>query len=80
MKVWEKLKHSVNCKGQSEYTPLWHNSKLSEIQKIGKIKEWDNRGINRLIQLYKGNILKSFEELKEEFGISSKSYFCIHTG
>lgn len=34
---------------------------------IGKVKHWEIQGMNRLIQLYDGNNLKTFWDFRREF-------------
>lgn len=62
-------------KGATEYTPLWKNKNLDEVRGIKRHREWERQGINRLIQLYEGSIMKTFSDLKREFNISNNSLF-----
>lgn len=52
-KMWESVKTLMEYRGFTEYSPIWNNKKLHKLQFMGKIKEWENQGINRLAHLYK---------------------------
>lgn len=65
------VKQPMGYKGVTEYSPIWNNKHLQELLIIGRNKEWEKQGINWLIQLYEGNTLKSFAELKKEYGVQN---------
>lgn len=65
VKVCDTVKTLLGYRGLTEYTPLWENRNLDEIQKMGKIKEWERCGIKFMSQLYKDDTLKSFQELRQ---------------
>lgn len=73
--VWKATKSLMGYDGFTEYAPLWHNRNLQEVVAMGEFKEWERWGINRLSQLYKGNVLKSFGELQIENGIPRQTFF-----
>lgn len=68
-KIWQSVKRMMGYRGVTEYSPIWYNKHLQELLIIGKIKEWERHGIKRLIQLYGSKTLKSFAELRHEYGI-----------
>lgn len=39
MRVWDTVKTILDYRGFTEFTPLWENSKLGELWKIGTIRE-----------------------------------------
>lgn len=40
-RVWEAAKKTLGYRGFTEYSPLWENSNLGEVQKLGIIGEWE---------------------------------------
>lgn len=55
LKVWKIVKALKGLGGMTKCTPLWNNKNLRELESIGKIKEWEIKGIDRLAQLYEGS-------------------------
>lgn len=74
-KIWKTVKKQMRYNGFTDYTPTWNNRNLQEILKIGKVRELENQGINRLRQLYTGNTLKKFPELECEFNLPQSTFF-----
>lgn len=65
----------MGYRGVTEYTPLWNNSNLQETFLIGKAKAWEIQGIKRLRQLYVGNTLKKFSDLRRKFNIPQCTFY-----
>lgn len=61
--------------GLTEYAPIWSNRYLQELAPMEKINAWEELGIGRLVQLYVGSTLKSFAELRREYGIPNHSFY-----
>lgn len=66
----------MGYKGFTEFSPIWHNKSLQELLALEKNRIWEYYGISRLAQLYEDNILKSFTELRREYGIPKKTFYC----
>lgn len=75
MKIWKAVKLLSGQGGVTECTPLWDNRNLQELETIGRIKEWEIKGINRLVQLYEGRMLKTFTTLREEYDIPKHTFY-----
>lgn len=74
-KVWQTVKRIMGYKGVSEHLPIWHNKYLHELLTIEKNRLWERYGVSRLIQLYEGDTLKSFAELRQEYGVPNKIFY-----
>lgn len=61
--------------GYTEFSPIWDNKHLQEVENVEKSKECERCGLRRLAKLYKDTILKSFQELREEYGVSRQSFY-----
>lgn len=61
--------------GLTEYAPIWDNKYLPDLIPMGKIKEWEVSGIKKLAQFYGGSTLKSFAELRGEYGMPNHSFY-----
>lgn len=64
----------MGYRGFTEYSRLWDNKNLQELQVMGKIKEWESCGISRLTHIYEDRTLKSFQDLREEYDILNQSF------
>lgn len=74
-RVWQTTKRIMGYKGTSEYSPIWNNKNLQELLSVDSNKLWERCGISRLIQIYEGDTLKSFEELKYEYGMPNRVFY-----
>lgn len=75
MKAWDTAKILLSYRGFSDLTPLWGNSKLGELQKVGTIKEWERCGLRYFSQLFQEGNLKTFQELRAQYALPNKSFF-----
>lgn len=75
MRVWDTVKVILKYDGLTEYTPLWENSKLGELQKTGVVKDWKNCGIKSIFQLYVAGSLKTYQDLRAQYSLQNKSFF-----
>lgn len=75
IRCWKMVKKILGYVGFSEFSPLWNNKNLKELSVMGKIEEWDRKGIHRLMQLYRAGRLKSFQEIREEFELPNGLLF-----
>lgn len=75
MKVWRLVKIEMGYRGVTEFSPIWQNGQLQELKAIEINKIWERLGIKRLVQIFDGNILKSFSDLRAEFGIPKETFY-----
>lgn len=75
IKVWQTVRKIMGYNGISEYSPIWNNKYLHELLTIDKNKLWERCGVSRLIQLYEGDTLKSFEDLRQDYGIPNQIFY-----
>lgn len=75
-KVWQSAKRAMGYRGLTEFSPIWHNKQLQELLTIEKNRTWERHGIYKLVQLFDGNTLKSFTELRQEYGIPNETFYC----
>lgn len=66
-KVWQLVKREMGYRGLTELSPIWQNGQLQELLLIGTNRQWKRLGITRMVQIFEGNILKSFADLRREF-------------
>lgn len=65
----------MGYRGFTELSPLWQNGQLHELHSIGINRRWERLGITRLAQLFEGNTLKSFADLRREFGLPKETFY-----
>lgn len=75
IRSWKMVKAVLGYSGFSEFSPLWNNKNLKEHSVMGKMEEWDRRGIHRLRQMYRAGRMKLFQELREEFAVPNRLFF-----
>lgn len=69
------FKEILEYQGFTDLSPLWNNRHLQELSNVEKSRDWERCGLTRLSQLYRLGVFKSFLELREDYGISYKSFF-----
>lgn len=74
-KVWQATKRIMGYGGPTEFSPIWYNKGLKELLTLEKNWIWALHGLCRPAQLYKVNILKSFTELRREYGIPNNTFY-----
>lgn len=74
-KVWQSVKIVMGYKEITECAPIWNNRQLQELVLMEKINEWEESGIGQLAQLYEGSTLKTFVELRREYGIPTNLFY-----
>ncbi|PIO12292.1 hypothetical protein AB205_0045360 [Aquarana catesbeiana] len=75
IRSWKTVKAVLGYTGFSEFSPIWNSKNLEELNVMGKIEEWDRRGIHCLAQLYRAGRLKSFQEIREEYAVPNRLFF-----
>lgn len=51
---------------------------IGEMQTMGAEREWERYGIKLITQLYQEGILKTFQELREQFALPNKQVQVRH--
>ena len=75
LKVWKAVKILGGQEGMTEYTPLWDNRNLQELESVGKINEWAAKGIIRLAQIYEGRTIKTFATIRKEYDVPKHTFY-----
>ena len=57
------------------FSPIWGNGHFSPAKSDMGFKAWLSKGINKILDLYKDNILMSFDELKAKYDVPQKHFF-----
>jgi len=57
------------------FAPIWGNTEFKPGAKDVGFKQWSHKGIRRIIDLYIGYTLMSFNEIKERFNIPQSHFF-----
>lgn len=57
-KLWEIVKRMLGYWVYTEFSPIWNNKHLKEVEHIEKCKVWEGCGLVRLVQLYSVNWVK----------------------
>lgn len=75
VKVWDRIKAIFHIEGCTPFTPLWHNPVLPEFRGLQGFSTWEAAGISLVSHLQSDNIFKSFQQLRDEFGLSSRVFY-----
>lgn len=74
--LWSKVAKQFNLDPHlNVFSSIWLNPKLCINKSPIWWKEWYERGIVTLNDLYHNNILKSFQDLVQQFGISKSQFY-----
>lgn len=73
-KIWAVVRHRLQTPVMHSHTPLWDNPGLRELLLLPDHSLWIAQGVVYLLNVYCG-ILKSFQQLKEEFNLSNSMHF-----
>lgn len=57
------------------HTPLWDNSQLPELHTVPDQNLWTAKGILFLSHVLGNGIVRSFQAIKDEFGLSNRMLF-----
>lgn len=75
-RIWELASSKLETTSFNDYTPLWHNNKLQELNGIQNSDLWAAKGIYYLHHLFTNGTFKTFEALKMEFQIPNQMFYC----
>lgn len=75
VKVWDEMKRIMGFDGITRYHPIWEKGRLEQLGKLQGFAEWYTQGIYYLHQLYSNSHLKTFEDIRAEFGIQSSRFY-----
>lgn len=76
IKVWYESQDMFGEQpGISQFTPIWGNALFKPGKSEPGFRRWAQLGLQRISDLYKDNILMSFETLKRKFGIPQTHLF-----
>lgn len=73
-KIWAVVRRKLKLPSTHRQTPLWDNPGLPELQQLSDRDLWITSGVVYLADMYRGDILKSFQ-LKDDFGLANSSHF-----
>lgn len=74
--VWYKVtNYFVEPSSLSVFSPIWGNDFFSPGKADGGFKAWAKKGLQKIGDVYKQNVLMSFEELVKEFDIPRNHFF-----
>ncbi len=77
VRSWYEFHRIIGVKNYlSPKTPLWKNKFIPMISENKIFKLWHDREIRYLEQCYSNNIFMYFEQLKAEYDLSNKHFFC----
>lgn len=69
------MRHKLKAPSTHKQTPPWDNPCLSELLNLPDSNLWINSGVVYLAGMYNGAILKSFQQLKDDFGLTYSMHF-----
>lgn len=70
--MWEVVRRTPLTHPQ---TPLWYNPCLKELLQLPDRNLWITKGVVYLADLFCGIILKSFQQLKDDFDLPNSMHF-----
>uniref|UniRef100_A0A669E357 Reverse transcriptase domain-containing protein n=1 Tax=Oreochromis niloticus TaxID=8128 RepID=A0A669E357_ORENI len=74
--VWHEVQKMLNdSPGLSCFSPIWGNELFAPAKNDLGFKEWLNKGVAKLQDLYEEYSLMSFSELRAKFNIPQKHFF-----
>lgn len=74
-KIWAVVRHKHKLPSTHNQTPLWDNPCLTELLHLPDRDLWITSGVVYLADMYSGDILKSFQQLKDDFGLANSMHF-----
>lgn len=78
-KTWQEMKNITCITGYTLFTPLWNHSSYGELMKLEAFDLWAFKGLRYIAQLFQNDVLKTFNQLSNEYGIPNQSFFPIPT-
>lgn len=59
----------------SRFSPIWGNAGFSPGKNDGGFREWAGKGVKQIMDLYRGESLMSFNEIKERYNVPQTHFF-----
>uniref|UniRef100_A0A3B4X6N3 Reverse transcriptase domain-containing protein n=1 Tax=Seriola lalandi dorsalis TaxID=1841481 RepID=A0A3B4X6N3_SERLL len=76
LRIWDKINHFLGLgTSLSPLTPIGSNPSLDFVQKDLGFKIWGQKNINKIGDLYDGNTLKSFQQLRDSCQLPATHFY-----
>ena len=75
-KMWTKAHKMLHISQYKQgYSSIWNNPSIRIGKKTIQWESWLDKNIKKVSDLYRADTLRSFQELKDDFGLTDKREF-----